>query len=125
MADEDVFIFLSYAHDDDLATGASEDEVGFVTFLNKMLELKLRDLGATRAKIWIDRRRISDGDLFDDVIDDGLRKADLLASSCPPTGCSAPIAGRSSRRSPTCARTAASRTCRNEWSSSAKVMSTG
>ncbi len=78
MADEDVFIFLSYAHDDDLATGASEDEVGFVTFLNKMLELKLRDLGATRAKIWIDRRRISDGDLFDDVIDDGLRKADLL-----------------------------------------------
>jgi TIR domain len=78
MADEDVFIFLSYAHDDDLATGASEDEVGFVTFLNKMLELKLRDLGATRGKIWIDRRRISDGDLFDDVIDDGLRKADLL-----------------------------------------------
>jgi TIR domain len=78
MADEDVFIFLSYAHDDDLATGASEDEVGFVTFLNKMLELKLQDLGATRAKIWIDRRRISDGDLFDDVINDGLRKADLL-----------------------------------------------
>ncbi len=78
MADGGVLIFLSYAHDDDLATGASEDEVGFVTFLNKMLELKLRDLGATQAKIWIDRRRISDGDLFDDVIDDGLRKADLL-----------------------------------------------
>ena len=43
-----------------------------------MLELKLRDLGATRAKIWIDRKRISDGDLFDGAIDDGLRKAELL-----------------------------------------------
>lgn len=78
MADEDVFIFLSYAHDDDLATGASEDEGGFVTFLNKMLEVKLRDLGVTRAKIWIDRKRVSDGDLFDGAIDDGLRKAELL-----------------------------------------------
>ena len=46
MTDEDITIFLSYAHDDDLALGASEGEVGFVTFLNKMLELKLRDLGA-------------------------------------------------------------------------------
>jgi hypothetical protein len=78
MADEGALIFLSYAHDDDLTMSASQDEVGFVTFLNKMLELKLRDLGATRAKIWIDRRRVSDGDLFDDVIDDGLRNADLL-----------------------------------------------
>jgi hypothetical protein len=78
MASEDVWIFLSYAHDDDLTTSASEDEVGFVTFLYRMLDVKLRDLGATSAKIWLDRRRVSDGDLFDDVIDEGLRKAGLL-----------------------------------------------
>ena len=78
MADEDVCIFLSYAHDDDLTLSSSEDEVGFVTFLDKMLELKLRDLGATRAKIWIDRKRVSDGDLFDGAIDEGLYKAKLM-----------------------------------------------
>ena len=78
MAVEDILVFLSYAHDDDLTTSAAGDEVGFVTFLYQMLQLKLRDLGATRAKLWIDRRRVSDGDLFDDVIDDGLRKAELL-----------------------------------------------
>jgi len=38
MADEDVCIFLSYAHDDDLTMSSSEDETGFVTFLNKKLE---------------------------------------------------------------------------------------
>ena len=78
MADEDVLIFLSYAHDDDLAVGTSGNEAGFVTFLNRMLDLKLRDLGATRAKIWIDRKRISDGDLFEGEIDEGLREAELL-----------------------------------------------
>src|SRR5580704_10978169 len=98
MADEDVFIFLSYAHDDDLATGASEDEGGFVTFLNKMLEVKLRDLGVTRAKIWIDRKRVSDGDLFDGEIDDGLRKAELLLVVMSPNWMQRP-AGRSSKRS--------------------------
>jgi len=78
MANEGVLIFLSYAHDDDLALAASDNEPGFVTFLYQMLQLKLRDLGATRAKIWLDRRRVSDGDQFDDVIDDGLKKAELL-----------------------------------------------
>jgi hypothetical protein len=78
MADEDVLIFLSYAHDDDLTTSASQDEAGFVSFLYQMLQVKLRDLGATRAKIWIDRRRVSGGDQFDDVIDDGLNRAGLL-----------------------------------------------
>lgn len=78
MADGDVWVFLSYAHDDDLKMSSSEGEVGFVTFLDKMLEVKLRDLGATTAKVWIDRKRISDGDLFDGAIDEGLRKAELL-----------------------------------------------
>ncbi len=77
MADEDVGIFVSYAHDDDLTTG-SEDEDGFVSFLYKKLQLKLRDLGATKAKLWIDRRRIADGDLFDGAIDEGLQNAELL-----------------------------------------------
>ena len=92
MASEDVRIFLSYAHDDDLTTSASEDEVGFVTFLYRMLDVKLRDLGATSAKIWLDRRRVSDGDLFDDVIDEGLEKRNCWSSSCRTTGCSVPIA---------------------------------
>jgi hypothetical protein len=78
MADEDVLIFLSYAHDDDLTLSASDDEPGFVSFLYQMLQLKLRDLGATQAKIWLDHRRVSDGDQFDDVIDEGLKKAELL-----------------------------------------------
>src|SRR5271166_6632241 len=78
MAEEDVLVFLSYAHNDDLATTASEDEVGFVTFLCQMLQVKLLDLGVTNAKIWLNRRRIKKGDQFDDVIDEGLRRAELM-----------------------------------------------
>ena len=65
MAADDVWIFLSYAHDDDLPTGDSEEEEGFVTFLHRMLEAKLRDLGANRAKLWRDHKRFSNGDPYD------------------------------------------------------------
>ena len=75
MSDQDVWIFISYAHDDDQQASASKDEKGFVTFFQEMLKAKLSDLGATRAKIWLDRQRISDGDQFDGLIDDGLKKA--------------------------------------------------
>jgi hypothetical protein len=78
MADEDVCVFLSYAHNDDLVTGASKAELGFVSFFRQMLDVQLRYLGATRVKLWMDRRRVSDGDQFDDVIDEGLRQAQLL-----------------------------------------------
>ena len=77
MSDE-VWIFVSYAHNDDLQLGDSKDEKGFVTFLHEMLEKKLSDLGATRARIWRDRKRISDGDQFDGKIDDGLKRAQIL-----------------------------------------------
>jgi hypothetical protein len=77
MSDE-VWIFVSYAHNDDLHLGDSKDEKGFVTFLHEMLEKKLSDLGATRARIWRDRKRISDGDQFDGKIDDGLKRAQIL-----------------------------------------------
>src|SRR5277367_1887608 len=77
MSDE-IGIFVSYAHDDDLQLSTSKDEKGFVTFFCEMLRTKLRDLGATRARIWLDRQRVSDGDQFDGKIDDGLKKADLL-----------------------------------------------
>ena len=77
MSDE-IGIFVSYAHDDDLQLSASKDEKGFVTFFCEMLRTKLRDLGATRARIWLDRQRVSDGDQFAGKIDDGLKKADLL-----------------------------------------------
>ena len=75
MPAEDVFIYVSYAHDDDLPTGGLPGEVGFVTFLIKMLELKLRELGAVHAKIWNHRKRIIDSDR---VIDEELGKAALL-----------------------------------------------
>ena len=78
VADQDVWIFVSYAHDDDLPMSAAEDEVGFVTFLFKTLQLKLRDLGVKRPAIWRDWRRISAGDQFDVEFDDGLRKAEIL-----------------------------------------------
>ena len=77
MTDE-IGIFVSYAHDDDLQLSASKDKKGFVTFFCEMLRAKLRDLGATRARIWLDRQRISDGDQFDGKIDDGLKNAHLL-----------------------------------------------
>ena len=77
MSDE-VWIFVSYAHNDDLRLGDSKDEKGFVTFFQEMLEKKLSDLGATRARVWRDRKRINDGDQFDGKIDDGLNKAQIL-----------------------------------------------
>jgi len=75
---DDVVIFLSYAHDDDLILSPDPDEPGFVSFLDQQLRLKLRDLGARQAKVWRDRRRISQGDQFADIIDDGLSQAELL-----------------------------------------------
>jgi hypothetical protein len=78
MSDQDVVIFISYAHNDDLQTSASKGEKGFVTFFEEMLEKKLSDLGTTRAKLWRDRKRISDGDQFEGLIDDGLKKAQIL-----------------------------------------------
>src|SRR5277367_4617743 len=74
----DVVIFMSYAHDDDLVLSADPDELGFVSFLDQQLRLKLRDLGARQANVWRDRRRISEGDQFADIIDEGLKRAELL-----------------------------------------------
>ena len=75
---DDVVIFLSYAHDDDLILSPDPNEPGFVSFLDQQLRLKLRDLGVRQASVWRDRRRISQGDQFADIIDDGLSHAELL-----------------------------------------------
>jgi hypothetical protein len=75
---DDVVIFMSYAHDDDLILSPDPGETGFVSFLDQQLRLKLRDLGARQASVWRDRRRIGQGDQFADVIDDGLKQAELL-----------------------------------------------
>ena len=58
---DDVVIFMSYAHDDDLILSPDPDEPGFVSFLDQQLRLKLRDLGARQANVWRDRRRIEPG----------------------------------------------------------------
>jgi hypothetical protein len=76
--DQDVWVFVSYAHNDDLQITAAKDEKGFVTFFQEMLEKKLNDLGATRARLWRDRKHVSDGDQFDGKIDDGLKRAKIL-----------------------------------------------
>jgi hypothetical protein len=75
---DDVVIFMSYAHDDDLILSPDPDEPGFVSFLDQQLRLKLRDLGARQANVWRDRRRIGQGDQFADIIDDGLTQAQLF-----------------------------------------------
>jgi TIR domain len=75
---DDVVIFMSYAHDDDLILSPDPDEPGFVSFLDQQLRLKLRDLGARQANVWRDRRRIGQGDQFADIIDDGLERAELF-----------------------------------------------
>ena len=77
MSDE-VVIFLSYAHDDDLILSPGPDELGFVSSLDQQLRLKLRDLGARQANVWRDHRRIGQGDQFADIIDDGLNRAELF-----------------------------------------------
>ncbi len=75
---DDVIIFMSYAHDDDLILSPDPDEPGFVSFLDQQLRLKLRDLGARQANVWRDRRRIGQADQFADIIDDGLKRAELF-----------------------------------------------
>ena len=74
----DVWSFISYAHDDNLPTGGRQDEEGFVSFLQRMLEVKLRDLGVQEAKLWRDAKRFSNGDPYDVEIEDALKKAALL-----------------------------------------------
>src|SRR5262245_47396490 len=75
---DDVVIFLSYAHDDDLVLTPGPDELGFVGFLDQQLRLKLRDLGARQAKVWRDHRRIDEADQYAGIIDDGLSQAELF-----------------------------------------------
>jgi hypothetical protein len=75
---DDVVIFMSYAHDDDLILSPDPDEPGFVSFLDQQLRLKLRDLGARQANVWRDRRRIGQADQFADIIDEGLERAELF-----------------------------------------------
>ncbi len=78
MADGEACIFVSYAHDDDLPTSPLEGDVGFVSFFCKWLRESLKDIAAANAELWVDRRRVSKGDQFDDVIDNGLKTAELL-----------------------------------------------
>ena len=78
MADDLVWSFISYAHDDNLPTGGGQDEEGFVSFLQRMLDVKLKDLGAQQAKLWRDAKRFSDGDPYDVEIEDALKKSALL-----------------------------------------------
>ena len=76
MSDE-VSIFISYAHDDDLTLSPSRtNRVSSLssTRCSQEAERSRRDA----RQVWRDRKRISDGDQFDGMIDDGLKKARIL-----------------------------------------------
>jgi hypothetical protein len=74
---DDVVIFMSYAHDDDLILSPDPDEPGFVTFLDHQPRLKLRDLGA---QVCLDHPARSISQSFAGIIDDGLKRAEPLSS---------------------------------------------
>jgi hypothetical protein len=78
VVDQDVGIFISYAYDDDLPTSDREGESGFVTFLLRMLELKLRDLGARGATILRIHKRPDGGEQLNAQIVEALEMASLL-----------------------------------------------
>ena len=125
MTDE-IGIFVSYAHDDDLQLSASKDKKGFVTFFCEMLRAKLRDLGATRARIWLDRQRISDGDQFEGMIDDGLRKAHLLVVVMSNNWLESTLLPKGARRVRRAQAGGRDRKCRRSaWSWSERATSTG
>jgi TIR domain len=73
----EVCCFISYAHDDDRPTGADPGEEGFVSFLQRMLEAKLRGDGS-QVKLWRDARRFSGGDLFNNEIENALKTSAVL-----------------------------------------------
>jgi hypothetical protein len=120
---DDVVTFMSYAHDDDLILSSDPDELGFVSFLDQQLRLKLRDLGARQANVCAiaaaSARPISSRTLSTT----GSSGPHFSSSSCRRTGCSARIAARSSKLSSACARPRASRIQRLECLSWAKAMS--
>ena len=74
----DIWIFTSYAGEDDLPASASANEEGFVTFLHRMLDVKLRDSGASRTKIWRDRTRVSSDTDYNTGTDDALKRAAIM-----------------------------------------------
>ncbi len=78
MPSDDVVVFISYAHDDDLVLLGDPNGKGFVTVLDNALREKLKDLGARNVSVWRDRRRIDQADQFRDFIDDGLKAAEFL-----------------------------------------------
>jgi hypothetical protein len=69
--------FISYARDDNMPTGPDPAEEGFVSFLQRMLEAKLRGDGAP-VQLWRDARRFSAGDLFDNEIEEALKTSAVL-----------------------------------------------
>ena len=79
MTDNDVWIYLSYAHDDDAPTSASDDERGFVTSLRSDARAQApRSRSKTNKDLAGNVPRANSGDQAPDVANDGLRKADLM-----------------------------------------------
>jgi len=72
MPDSEIKIFISYAHDDDAPPPDAPDADGFVTFLRRQLTWNFRDLGEPRPTIWRDVNRISKGDQFEGLIEQGI-----------------------------------------------------
>lgn len=71
-------IFVSYARLDNAPTPGFDKEDGFVTLLWERLRQQLDEMNAGDVKFWFDKNDIKKSEQFDDKIDVGLKRADLL-----------------------------------------------
>jgi hypothetical protein len=67
-------IFISYARlDDEVPEADDARRGGFVQQLRHGLRYELRQIGEPWPELWRDRERVSDGDPYIPILDDGLK----------------------------------------------------
>ena len=74
-------LFISYAHIDDLPI--SEDQKGWITEFQRILENRLAQLMGEKPKIWRDQK-LSGSDIFDEQIVEQFKNTKLMVSILSP-----------------------------------------
>ena len=74
-------LFISYAHIDDLPI--SEDQKGWITEFQRILENRLAQLMGVKPKIWRDQK-LSGSDIFDEQIVEQFKNTKLMVSILSP-----------------------------------------